>query len=105
MEDKKNGFKEEQQKMINYVRDQISVITQNANKRKNEEIKLAKEKDQIEEKKAEIERLRNKLESKKMKLMEKRDELEKHKVFNKFLEKVVNDKEGENKEFQDIDAL
>lgn len=37
--------------------------------------------------------------------MEKRDELEKHKVFNKFLEKVVNDKEGEDKEFEDIDAL
>jgi hypothetical protein len=49
--------------------------------------------------------LRNKLENKKMKLMEKREELDKHKVFNKFLEKVVNDKDGENKEFDDIDAL
>jgi hypothetical protein len=34
--------------MINYVREQISAITQNANKRKNEEAKLEQEKAAIE---------------------------------------------------------
>ena len=49
--------------------------------------------------------MRSKLENKKMKLKEKSDDLEKHKDFNRFLEKVVNEKDGENKEFEDIDAL
>ena len=39
--------------------------------------------------------------------MEKKDELERHKKFNTFLQSVVEDKDGggDNKEFEDIDAL
>ncbi|CDW75696.1 gtp-binding protein [Stylonychia lemnae] len=104
LERRKNEFKKEQQNMINYVRDQISVITQNANKRKNEEAKLEQEKAAIEQKKAQIVELEKKLEVKKTKLGEKREELERHRKFNKFLEDVVNES-GDNKEFQDIDDL
>lgn len=84
--------------MINYVREQISVITQNANKRKNEEQKLEDEKRNIQIKKDKIEELEGFLEKKKQLLHERRQELEKHKKFNKFLEDVVNDS-GDNKEF------
>lgn len=90
--------------MINYVREQISVITQNANKRKNEEQKLEDEKKNILSKKATIEDLERVLEKKKQLLQERRHELDKHKKFNKFLEEVVNDS-GENKEFDDIEDL
>ena len=90
--------------MINYVRDQISVITQNATKRKNEEAKLEQEKIAIDQKKSQILDLEKKLEQKRRKLQEKRDELERHKKFNKFHEDVVSDS-GENKEFGDIIEL
>ena len=49
--------------------------------------------------------LEKKLEAKKRKLGEKRAEVEEHKKFNDFLEQVVNDKNGDNKEFEDIEAL
>ena len=95
--------------MIDKVKDQISVITQNANKRKIEEAKLEQEKLAIEQKKSQIGDLEKKLEVKRKKLSEKKDELEKHKKFNEFLESVVNDKGGTagdgNKEFEDIEAL
>lgn len=90
--------------MINYVRDQISAITQNANKRKNEEAKLEQEKTAIEQKKSQIIELERKLEAKRSKLVEKKQELERHKEFNTFLESVINDS-GDNKEFTDIDEL
>lgn len=80
------------------------MITQTANKRKNEEAKLEQEKAAIEQRKAQIVELEKKLESKKQKLQLKKEELEKHYKFNKFLEDVVNDS-GENKEFEDIDKL
>lgn len=54
--------------MINYVRDQISVITQNANKRKVEEAKLEQERAAIEQKKSQIVELERKLEAKRVKL-------------------------------------
>ena len=38
-------------------------------------------------------------------MKEKKEELLKHKKFNEFLESVVNDKNGDNKEFEDIEAL
>ena len=93
--------------MIDKVKDQISVITQNANKRKIEEAKLEQEKQTIEQKKVQIGDLEKKLDAKKDKLQEKREELEKHRKFNEFLESVVNDKNGtgDNKEFDDIEAL
>lgn len=92
--------------MINHVREQISVITTNVNKRRSEETKLETEKGAIEEKKQRIQVLDKKLELKKMKLREKKDELAKHKKFNEFLEAVVQDKSnGENKEFEDIQGL
>lgn len=85
------------------MREKISIITQNANKRKNEEQKLEIEKNLIIEKEKQIEELNKKLSVKKQKLKEKKEELQKHKKFNEFLESVVNDKNGDdNKEFNDI---
>ena len=91
--------------MINQVRNRINDITMNATKRKNEEKKLNQEKDQIDEKKVEIERLKTKLDNKKRKLNEKKHELKMHEKFNLFLEQVVNEKDGQNKEFENIEAL
>jgi LPS O-antigen subunit length determinant protein (WzzB/FepE family) len=88
--------------MINHVRDQISVITQNANKRKNEEQKLEMEKQAIEEKKVRIAELEEKLKIKKDKLKVKKEDLIKHKKFNDFLMSLVDDKKGDDQEFEDI---
>ena len=91
--------------MIKQVKDSISVITTNANKRKIEEAKLEQEKQAIDQKKQQIMELEKKLEAKRKKLGEKRDELEKHKKFNEFLESVVYDKNDDNREFEDIEKL
>lgn len=91
--------------MIKQVKDSISVITTNANKRKIEEAKLEQEKQAIEQKKQQIQELEKKLEAKRKKLSEKKDELDKHKKFNEFLEAVVYDKNDDNREFEDIEKL
>ena len=103
LERRKNEFKKEQQAMIQYVREQISVITQNANKRKVEENKLTQEKEAIEGKKKQIVDLEQKLENKRQKLKVKQDELKQHEQFNQFLEQVVS--EGQDQEFQSIEEL
>ncbi len=91
--------------MIETVKNEIQTITINANKRKNEEQKLENEKNAIEEKKSKINELTDKLNEQRKKLEHRKEDLKRHQQYNDFLEKVVGDKNGENKEFQDIEEL
>ena len=52
-----------------------------------------------------IKELEEKREKKKKKLEIRRMELEKHKKFNEFLESIVNDKNSDTKEFEQIADL
>ena len=84
----------------------MSVITQNASKRKNEELKCTAEEKSIADKVLQISKLTDDLEIIKKQLNEKVLERDNHSKFNEFLESVVNDKSnGDNKEFVDIEQL
>ena len=52
-----------------------------------------------------IEKLEADLAQKEQELQQKQEELEKHQIFSTFLEEVVESKQDENWEFEDIDAL
>ena len=65
LEKEKNQFRQKQQDMINKVKMNIGIITQNANKRKNEELKAENENQQILDKKTKIQDLKEKLDKKK----------------------------------------
>lgn len=49
--------------------------------------------------------MEKKREEKKRKLEEKKEDLKRHEKFHVFLENVVNDKDGDNKEFEQIEDL
>lgn len=70
-----------------------------------EEKKLETEKNAIDEKKMKIKELTEKLNEQRRKLENRKEDLKRHQQYNDFLEKVVGDKNGENKEFQDIEEL
>ena len=83
----------------------MSQIAVDANKRKMEETKLEEVKKEIEEKKANIKKYQEKLDLKRRDRDQKSKERNRHKKFHTFLTSVISEKDGETKDYQDIEEL
>lgn len=70
-----------------------------------EETKLEEVKKEIEEKKANIKKYQAKLDMRKKERDEKSFERNRHKKFHTFLTSVISEKDGESKDYQDIEEL
>ena len=88
--------------MIQEVSEKTKVLQQTSLKRKNEEEKLNKERAAIESRKKEIEQLNKILEQKRTRLRETELDVKRHKIFETFLQSVVEDRRGDRESFMDI---
>ena len=70
-----------------------------------EETKLEEVKKEIEEKKVAIKKYQDKLDKKIKDRDEKSIERNRHKKFHTFLTSVISEKDGESKDYQDIEEL
>jgi len=91
--------------MVQKVKEEMSQIAVDANKRKMEETKLEEVKKEIEDKKELMKKYQSKLDKKKKERDEKSIERNRHKKFHTFLTSVISEKDGENKDYQDIEEL
>ena len=91
--------------MFAEVTAKVQDLTANGQKRQQEENKLHREEMEIESKQRLIKELQEKLAKKEQDLEQKKEDYDRHKIFSKFLNDVVQDTGGENEGFEGIEEL